>query len=101
MASKNPKAPARMRAAKPAPSGVATSRRRTVRGHVNGAAAPDAVDAANGGGDASGRAPADAAEHIRMRAYFLHLERRGRPGNPMEDWLAAERELRGGDAHDA
>lgn len=36
---------------------------------------------------------ADAAEQIRVRAYFLHLERRGRPADPVEDWLRAEREL--------
>ena len=96
MASKNPKAPARVRAAKPAPTG-ATSRRRTAPTST----APDAVDAAGGGGDEPVGHHADSAEQIRMRAYFLHLERRGRPGNPMEDWLAAEREQRGGDAHEA
>ncbi len=98
MASKNPKAPARVRAAKPAPTG-ATSRRRTAP--TSTAPAPDAVDAAGGGGDEPVGHHADSAEQIRMRAYFLHLERRGRPGNPMEDWLAAEREQRGGDAHEA
>ncbi len=76
----------------------ATSRRRTSAAKP-AALARAAVDAA-GGGDEPARHHADAAEQIRMRAYFLHLER-GRPGNPMEDWLAAERELRGGDAHDA
>jgi hypothetical protein len=35
---------------------------------------------------------ASAEEQIRVRAYFLHLERRGRPADPVEDWLCAERE---------
>ena len=33
------------------------------------------------------------AERIRMRAYFLHLERKGRPGDPVGDWLRAEQEV--------
>jgi DUF2934 family protein len=32
-------------------------------------------------------------EQIQLRAYEIFLERRGAPGNPMEDWLRAEREL--------
>ena len=32
---------------------------------------------------------------IRERAYFIHLERRG-SGDPVSDWLQAERELLGG-----
>jgi hypothetical protein len=32
-------------------------------------------------------------ELIQLRAYEIYLERRGAPGNPMEDWLQAEREL--------
>lgn len=44
-------------------------------------------------------AQAPTAEAIRVRAYYLHLERQGRPGNPVEDWLEAERQLaRGGSA---
>lgn len=34
-------------------------------------------------------------EDIALRAYFISLERGGTPGNPMEDWLRAERELTG------
>ncbi len=34
-------------------------------------------------------------EHIRVRAYFLSLERNGRPEDPLADWLGAERELTG------
>jgi len=38
-------------------------------------------------------------EHIRVRAYYLHLERRGRPADPVADWLRAKQEvLDGADA---
>ena len=37
--------------------------------------------------------PAPTAEEIARRAYFIHLERGGTPGNQLEDWLRAEREL--------
>jgi Protein of unknown function (DUF2934) len=32
-------------------------------------------------------------EQIQARAYEIYLERRGAPGNQIEDWLRAEREL--------
>ena len=32
-------------------------------------------------------------EQIQLRAYEIFLERRGAPGNQIEDWLQAEREL--------
>jgi hypothetical protein len=32
-------------------------------------------------------------EKIRLRAYEIHLERGGLPGNELDDWLKAEREL--------
>ena len=32
-------------------------------------------------------------EHIRVRAYYLYLERNGCGGDPLVDWLRAEREL--------
>lgn len=35
-------------------------------------------------------------EHIRVRAYYLHLERRGRPADPVADWLRAKQEVLGG-----
>ncbi len=48
----------------------------------------------------SGTAPdASAAlseEHVRVRAYYLHLERRGRPADPVADWLRARQELMSG-----
>jgi hypothetical protein len=28
-----------------------------------------------------------------MRAYEIYLERNGAPGNPLEDWVRAEREV--------
>jgi len=33
------------------------------------------------------------AEAVRERAYFLYLERNGLGGDPVADWLDAEREL--------
>ncbi len=32
-------------------------------------------------------------DEIRLRAYEIHLERGGLPGNEVDDWLQAEREL--------
>jgi len=32
-------------------------------------------------------------EEIALRAYHIYLERSGAPGNPLEDWIRAEREL--------
>jgi Protein of unknown function (DUF2934) len=32
-------------------------------------------------------------EQIQLRAYEIFLARRGAPGNQIEDWLQAEREL--------
>ena len=32
-------------------------------------------------------------EKIAMRAYEIYLERAGAPGNPLEDWVRAEREI--------
>jgi hypothetical protein len=32
-------------------------------------------------------------EEIALRAYHFYLERGGAPGNPLEDWTRAEREL--------
>jgi Protein of unknown function (DUF2934) len=32
-------------------------------------------------------------EEIRLRAYEIHLQRGGFPGNELDDWLQAEREL--------
>jgi len=36
------------------------------------------------------------SEEIRLRAYEIYLERGERPGFESDDWLQAERELRGG-----
>lgn len=33
-------------------------------------------------------------EQIQARAYELYLERKGAPGDPLQDWVRAERELR-------
>lgn len=32
-------------------------------------------------------------EEIALRAYHIYLQRNGAPGNPLEDWTRAEREL--------
>ena len=32
-------------------------------------------------------------EKIAHRAYEIYLERNGAPGNPLEDWVRAEREV--------
>jgi DUF2934 family protein len=32
-------------------------------------------------------------EDIALRAYQIYLERAGTPGNPLDDWTRAEREL--------
>lgn len=34
------------------------------------------------------------SEEIALRAYHIYLERGSTPGDPMEDWLRAERELK-------
>jgi Protein of unknown function (DUF2934) len=34
-------------------------------------------------------------EEIALRAYQIYLERNGAPGNALEDWTRAERELLG------
>ena len=33
-------------------------------------------------------------EEIALRAYHIYLERGSAPGDPMQDWLQAERELK-------
>ena len=45
---------------------------------------------------ASGAIGQPSEEHVRVRAYYLHLERRGRPADPVADWLRARQELIGG-----
>jgi hypothetical protein len=32
-------------------------------------------------------------EKIAQRAYEIYLQRNGAPGNPLEDWVRAEREI--------
>jgi hypothetical protein len=71
----------------------------------------DAVDTANEmGGIATEAAPQNAGDttaanidrdRVAMRAYELYLARGGADGQDMEDWLAAERELRQGGRGDS
>jgi hypothetical protein len=35
------------------------------------------------------------SDEIALHAYHIYLERGSTPGDPMEDWLRAERELKG------
>jgi hypothetical protein len=47
---------------------------------------------------ASPRKPRAAKKHptpdeIQLRAYEIYLERNGAPGDPLNDWVQAEREL--------
>ncbi len=39
------------------------------------------------------RKPAPTPDDIALRAYHIYLERGCTPGDPMQDWLQAEREL--------
>ena len=38
-------------------------------------------------------APESGEDDIRRRAYEIYLSRNGAPGNDIEDWLRAEREV--------
>jgi hypothetical protein len=40
---------------------------------------------------------ADLVEAVRLRAYTI-AEQRGAPGDPVQDWLRAEREVREGNS---
>jgi hypothetical protein len=99
MPSKNPNSPTRARATKSTSTArpAAPRRRPATRTTAPADAAPETVAEDQASADSAIAAPAgssiDYAEYVRTRAYYLHLERKGRPGNPVEDWLAAEREL--------
>lgn len=56
---------------------------------------PAAAFATRKKGKSRPKAPANtiSAEDIRVRAYYLSLERNGSAGDALADWLAAEREL--------
>jgi hypothetical protein len=101
MPSKNPNTPTRARATKSTTAArpAAPRRRATTRTAAPAETAPETVAEAQASA-AAVAAPAassvDYAEYVRTRAYYLHLERKGRPGNPVEDWLAAEREFGSG-----
>jgi DUF2934 family protein len=62
------------------------------RGKRRGASEVGASSIQSGADDASAdRAPS--CEEIRFRAYEIYLERGSLPGNELDDWLQAEREL--------
>lgn len=97
MASKNPNTPTRARATKSPARPAAPRRRAATRTNAPAETAPETVAEECAGAataiDGPAAASIDYAEHVRTRAYYLHLARQGRPGSPVEDWLAAEREL--------
>jgi hypothetical protein len=107
MPSKNPNTPTRARATKStSPARPAAPRRPAATRTTSPAeAAPETVAEDQPSADRAIAAPAassvDYAEYVRTRAYYLHLERKGRPGNPVEDWLAAEREFGSDDGRQA
>ena len=43
----------------------------------------------------------DLEEEIRRRAYELYLQRGGTPGDPSQDWLVAEQQVRSQDMEHA
>jgi hypothetical protein len=86
MTTKRTTAPARPRAAKTPRPSPATRRKAA-------APVPEPAAVPSGATHAVHAVPAIDDEQIRIRAYFLSLERQGRPGDPMDDWLAAEREF--------
>jgi len=49
----------------------------------------------------SAEAQLDMQEQIRQRAYQLYQERGENHGNDVEDWLTAEREIRGSQTNKA
>ncbi len=40
----------------------------------------------------------DVEERIRIRAHQIYLERAGKDGSELDDWLRAEAEIKGGQA---
>jgi hypothetical protein len=47
-----------------------------------------------GAGEAGDLADIAHTAEVQRRAYEIYLERNGAPGDPVSDWLQAERELR-------
>jgi hypothetical protein len=84
--------------------------RKTTRKQASDTATDREVSLAGGSENADAAAPGSSAsaatgessdgleERIRNRAYELYCERNAGDGNAMEDWLAAEREIRFGRA---
>ena len=64
------------------------------RGKQNGASEFGASPIQSHSGDTSGN-HTPSCEEIRLCAYEINLERGSRPGNELDDWLQAERELDG------
>ena len=47
----------------------------------------------NGNGHGNGFSPVDVETEIRLRAYEIYEQRGSTPGDEIEDWLVAEREV--------
>ena len=56
---------------------------------------PEPGDAADRAARSESMASEPSEEDIRLRAYHRYLERGGRHGEHFDDWLEAERELKG------
>jgi hypothetical protein len=82
-----------MPAATPAPARNAASTPAPAR---NAAPTPAPVPASTGPAQAAATPARTGPTHeqIARRAYEIFLARAGQPGNPEQDWLQAERELR-------
>jgi hypothetical protein len=69
--------------------------RHVIEAKRNGITEPQATSAhAETGEVSAGNLARD--EEIRRRAYEIYLERGEQPGRELNDWLQAERELKGG-----
>jgi Protein of unknown function (DUF2934) len=82
---KGRRAVARRRTEKPSPDGVVASATDLAR------VEPENDRRAATGGPATTPSP----DEVRRRAYELYVRRGGTHGNDLEDWLEAERQLRG------
>ena len=66
----------------------------TLKPRGNGSTEPQATETSNGEERAAGAGGNSALdEEIRHRAYEIYLARDGQPGDELDDWLQAEREL--------
>src|SRR5436190_1070791 len=79
-------------------SGLASPAQPKARRSRGTAGAPPAPEADMIGAQPGVQGSEPSEEDIRLRAYHRYLERGGGHGTDFEDWLEAERELKGGRA---